>query len=159
MGFDEFSARFKRLRGQFDAGLISYDEFTTQLEGLTFEDEDGFTWKHSPDYGLLYYFDGEEWIRDEPTRPSEASRPMGRRHDPGLLDGMESSILLIIFGRVVGPFLRGPIGAIVALILRFNWLIRPAIRRMARRHRRIDHLRARTGASPSNEHTKVGDEP
>ena len=159
MDFDEFSARFKRLRSQFDAGVISYDEFTAGLENLTFEDEDGFTWKHGPDYGLMYYYDGEEWIRDEPTRPSETSRPRGRRHEPDLLEGMESSILLIIFGRMMGQFVRGPIGGIMGLILRFNWLIRPAIHWAARRRRRgVGHHRAGTATNVLDEQMKAGDE-
>ena len=78
MNFEKLSVRFKILRSQFDAGIISYEAFSAALEDFTFIDDDGLTWKHGHDFGLWYFRNDGEWRRGQPSRSArEASEDHG----------------------------------------------------------------------------------
>ena len=79
MDFSQVEAEFQRLKGQFEAGAITEDEFKAQLEELMIEDEEGKWWIIGYETGQWYYHDGEKWVPGEPLRPP--TRPP-TRHPP-----------------------------------------------------------------------------
>ncbi len=70
MDFKEAEERFYELKGRFDAGAISQEEFKAQLEGLKVQDSQGRYWMIGVQSGKWYFHDGTRWVRAEP--PGEA---------------------------------------------------------------------------------------
>ena len=68
MDFSQVEAEFQRLKGQFEDGAITEDEFKAQLQELMIEDEEGKWWIIGYETGQWYYHDGEKWVQGEPPR-------------------------------------------------------------------------------------------
>jgi len=99
MDFPQVEAEFQRLKGQFEAGAITEDEFKAQLEELMIEDEEGKWWIIGYETGNWYYHDGEEWVRGEP--PRVARPPM-----PGIQWNWQTVAIVLLIAVVgVGGFL------------------------------------------------------
>jgi len=62
MDFAQVETKFKELKGQYDAGAITEDEFKAQLEELMIQDKEGNWWIIGYETGQWYYHDGEKWI-------------------------------------------------------------------------------------------------
>ncbi len=66
--------KYFRLRGQFDTGRLSQDEFDAALRELMIQDSQGRYWMLGADSGKWYYYDGAKWILGDPY-PGAAPRP------------------------------------------------------------------------------------
>jgi outer membrane protein assembly factor BamB len=64
-------AEFRRLKGQFEAGALTEDEFKARLADLMIQDEKGRWWMIGYETGKWYYHDGEKWVRGEPPQIAE----------------------------------------------------------------------------------------
>ncbi len=54
------------LRGQFDTGRITQEQFDDKLRDLMIQDEQGRYWMLGADSGKWYYYDGANWVPGEP---------------------------------------------------------------------------------------------
>lgn len=55
-----------RLRGQFDTGRLSQEDFDEKLRALMVQDEQGRYWMLGADSGKWYYYDGAKWVTGDP---------------------------------------------------------------------------------------------
>ena len=70
--FREVETSFQSLRRKYRSGEISRREFIDQLKKLRLRDEKGHFWMIGAQTGKWYYFDGKDWIQDEP--PSQKGK-------------------------------------------------------------------------------------
>lgn len=66
MDFSQVEAEFRRLRGQFEAGTLTEDEFKAQLQELMIQDKQGRWWMLGYETERWYYHDGQAWVQAEP---------------------------------------------------------------------------------------------
>jgi hypothetical protein len=55
-----------KLRGQFDTGRLSQEQFDEKLRALMLQDEQGRYWMLGADSGKWYYYDGTKWVQGDP---------------------------------------------------------------------------------------------
>jgi len=60
MDFAQVETRFKELKGKYDAGALTEEEFKAQLQELMIQDEQGRWWIIGYETGQWYYHDGEK---------------------------------------------------------------------------------------------------
>lgn len=56
-----------RLRGQFDTGRLTQEQFDEKLRELMVQDEQGRYWMLGAESGKWYYYDGAKWVQGEPN--------------------------------------------------------------------------------------------
>ena len=66
MDFKQAEQKFKQLKAQFKAGVLSETEFKTQLEELMIEDEHGDWWMIGYETERWHRHDGTSWVQTEP---------------------------------------------------------------------------------------------
>ncbi len=55
-----------KLRGQFDTGRITQEQFDEKLRALMVQDEQGRYWMLGADSGKWYFYDGAKWVQGDP---------------------------------------------------------------------------------------------
>lgn len=55
-----------KLRGQFDTGRLTQEQFDEKLRELMIHDAQGRYWMLGADSGKWYYYDGAKWVQGEP---------------------------------------------------------------------------------------------
>jgi hypothetical protein len=65
MDFQQAEQRFKKLKNQFKAGILTETEFKTQLEKLMVQDEHKNWWMIGYETELWYRYDGENWVQGD----------------------------------------------------------------------------------------------
>lgn len=55
-----------KLRGQFDTGRLTQDQFDEKLRELMVQDSQGRYWMLGADSGKWYFYDGAKWVQGEP---------------------------------------------------------------------------------------------
>jgi hypothetical protein len=75
MDFSRAEAEFERLKAQVKSGELTEAEFTSQLEELMIEDEQGRWWTIGPETGQWYVHDGKEWVQRKPPSPTPIASP------------------------------------------------------------------------------------
>ena len=55
-----------KLRGQFDTGRLTQEQFDEKLRALMLQDEQGRYWMLGADSGKWYYYDGTKWVQGDP---------------------------------------------------------------------------------------------
>lgn len=55
-----------KLRGQFDTGRLTQEQFDEKLRALMIQDEQGRYWMLGADSGKWYFYDGAKWVQGEP---------------------------------------------------------------------------------------------
>ncbi len=55
-----------KLRGQFDTGRITQEQFDEKLRELMIQDANGRYWMIGADSGKWYFYDGAKWVQGEP---------------------------------------------------------------------------------------------
>jgi uncharacterized membrane protein/ribosomal protein L40E len=63
---------FNNLKTRFQAGEISRQEFIDEMKKLRIKDDRGRFWMIGAQTGKWYYFDGKDWVQDEP--PSQKGK-------------------------------------------------------------------------------------
>ena len=78
-----------KLRGQFDTGRLTQEQFDERLRELMIQDAQGRYWMLGADSGKWYYYDGASWVQGEPyagaTPPplaEAAARPVSSPTSP-----------------------------------------------------------------------------
>lgn len=66
MDFSSVETRFQELKGQFEAGDLTEEEFKSQLQDLMIQDEEGRWWMIGYESSQWHYHDGEKWVQSEP---------------------------------------------------------------------------------------------
>src|SRR5581483_211767 len=61
-----------KLRGQFDTGRLTQDQFGEKLRELMVQDDKGRYWMLGADSGKWYYYDGTKWVTGDPFVGAEA---------------------------------------------------------------------------------------
>ncbi len=70
---EELENRFLQLRRQFNAGLLSPEQFQAEVDRLQFQDAQGHYWTIGSRSGRWYYHDGNQWVQAEPPRTAWAN--------------------------------------------------------------------------------------
>ena len=86
MNFQELESKYYELKGKHAAGKLSDQEFLTEVEKLSLQDEQGCWWTIEAQTGQWYVFQEGEWVEAEPTpyRPTRrGSLSAVRRSDRG----------------------------------------------------------------------------
>jgi TolB protein len=68
MTVEEIEYRYQQLRGQFNSGALSAEQFQAEVERLQFQDTQGRYWMIGSRSGRWYYHDGGRWVQAEPLR-------------------------------------------------------------------------------------------
>jgi hypothetical protein len=66
MDFQEAERRFRELRRQYDAGMITSSQFDEQREQLKVQDQQGRWWAKGRGEDDWYFHDGRTWVRANP---------------------------------------------------------------------------------------------
>ena len=66
MDFSQVEAEYARLKGQFEAGSLTEEQFKSQLHDLMLQDEAGEWWVIGYETGQWYRHDGTDWVRADP---------------------------------------------------------------------------------------------
>jgi hypothetical protein len=69
--FKDVIAAFDGLKAKFQNGEISRQEFIDEMKKLRITDGQGRFWMIGAQTGKWYYFDGKEWVQDEPPSQKE----------------------------------------------------------------------------------------
>lgn len=69
MSYPEIEARYRELKAQFDAGMLTEDAFKAQLAELMLQDDQGRWWIIGYETGDWYVYEGEQWVRAVPPAP------------------------------------------------------------------------------------------
>ena len=64
--FKDVIAAFDRLKAKFQNGEIARQEFIDEMKKLRIKDDQGRFWMIGAQTGKWYYFDGKDWVQDEP---------------------------------------------------------------------------------------------
>jgi hypothetical protein len=80
MDFIQVEAAFAELKGHYEAGDLSGEEFKAELQKLMIQDEQGRWWIIGYETGQWYYHDGEKWVQEEPPRPAPTAPPTHPQH-------------------------------------------------------------------------------
>ncbi len=72
MNFVDVENEFKRLKRDFDKGVLTKDKYLAQLEDLKIQDEHGKWWIVGSETGQWHYHDGETWVPGDPPGRSAA---------------------------------------------------------------------------------------
>lgn len=62
-----------KLRGQFDTGRISQEQFDEKLRELMVQDAQGRYWMLGADSGKWYFYDGANWVQSDPLSVATAA--------------------------------------------------------------------------------------
>jgi len=133
--FEEADRRYAELKGLYDAGEITEEEFDEQLKRSMVQDEGGRWWSKARQSGEWHYNDGRAWVRgtppgyspptyDQNDQNGEVQRRREARTMVGLL--VLFAILVVVFGG----------GAVVAAIF-------------------LDSTEGRKNTSPASENARI----
>lgn len=75
MNFNQVEAEYDRLKGQFEAGTLTEEQFKSQLQDLMLQDDAGEWWVIGYETGQWYRHDGTGWVRADPPGHIEADMP------------------------------------------------------------------------------------
>jgi hypothetical protein len=64
-----------KLRGQFDTGRLTQEQFDEKLRDLMIQDEQGRYWMLGADSGKWYFYDGTKWVQSDPYPGASAPPP------------------------------------------------------------------------------------
>ena len=70
--FKDVIEAFDRLKARFQGGEISRQEFIDEMKKLRIKDDQGRFWMIGAQTGKWYFFDGKDWVQDEP--PSQKDK-------------------------------------------------------------------------------------
>jgi oligopeptide transport system substrate-binding protein len=80
MDYSQAAAEFRKLKAQYDAGVLTEADFKARLEELMVQDEQGRWWMIGYETGQWYVHDGEQWMKAQPPAAAPpATRPELRR--------------------------------------------------------------------------------
>jgi hypothetical protein len=65
--------KYYKLRGQFDTGRITQEQFDERLRELMIQDDRGRYWMLGADSGKWYYYDGSSWVPGDPLDGAAAA--------------------------------------------------------------------------------------
>jgi len=65
-----------KLRGQFDTGRISQEQFDEKLRALMQQDTQGRYWMLGADSAKWYFYDGAKWVQGDPYAGATAPPPL-----------------------------------------------------------------------------------
>jgi hypothetical protein len=100
--FEEVDRRYAELKGLFEGGEITEEEFDEQLKRLMVQDQGGRWWAKSRETGEWNYHDGSAWVRGTPPgySPPTHDQNGGEQHRRGT--GSTVSLIVVpIVGLVV----------------------------------------------------------
>lgn len=80
MDFFQVEAAFAELKGHYEAGDLTEEEFKAELQKLMIQDEQGRWWMIGYETSQWYYHDGEKWVQEEPPRPEPTAPPAHPQH-------------------------------------------------------------------------------
>jgi hypothetical protein len=69
--FNEVVEAFDKLKERFQAAEISRQEFIDEMKRLRIKDDQGRFWMIGAQTGKWYYFDGKDWVQDDPPSQKE----------------------------------------------------------------------------------------
>jgi hypothetical protein len=69
--FKDVISAFDQLKAKFQNGEISRQEFIDEMKKLRIKDDQGRFWMIGAQTGRWYYFDGKDWVQDEPPSQKE----------------------------------------------------------------------------------------
>ena len=69
--FKDVLEAFDKLKERFQASEISRQEFIDEMKRLRIKDDRGRFWMIGAQTGKWYYFDGKDWVQDEPPSQKE----------------------------------------------------------------------------------------
>jgi len=69
--FKDVISAFDQLKAKFQNGEISRQEFIDEMKKLRIKDDQGRFWMIGAQTGKWYYFDGKDWVQDEPPSQKE----------------------------------------------------------------------------------------
>jgi hypothetical protein len=75
MDFSQVEAEYARLKGQFEAGNLTEEQFKSQLHDLMLQDEGGEWWIIGYETGQWYRHDGTDWVRADPPGHVQPDMP------------------------------------------------------------------------------------
>jgi hypothetical protein len=73
--FAEAERHFATLRARYQAGELDEAAYDAELQRLVIEDDAGDYWMLGADSGQWYWYDGEQWVRRDPTPPDAPVQP------------------------------------------------------------------------------------
>lgn len=68
-------AEYFKLRGQFDTGRMTREQFDEKLRELIQQDQQGRYWMLGADSGKWYFYDGANWVQGDPYSGTAAPAP------------------------------------------------------------------------------------
>lgn len=68
-------AEYFNLRGQFDTGRMTREQFDEKLRELIQQDQQGRYWMLGADSGKWYFYDGANWVQGDPYSGTAAPAP------------------------------------------------------------------------------------
>jgi hypothetical protein len=98
--FQEVVETFSGLKAKFQAGEISRQQFIDEMKKLRLKDEQGRYWMIGAQTGKWYYFDGNDWVQDEPPSQKENKAIC-------IYCGFENKIETEVCGRCGGNLVEG----------------------------------------------------
>ena len=72
---DELERKFFELKGKLDVGVITEEQFKSEVEQLRFQDNQNRWWMLGAQSGKWYSYDGMRWIPGQPPRDIAPSTP------------------------------------------------------------------------------------
>ena len=127
MDFSQVEAEFQRLKGQFEAGTLTEEEFKAQLEELMIQDEEGKWWIIGYETGQWYYHDGDKWVQSKPPELGPTAPPTPVAEQRRVLELFrEEGFLLHFLPTVVAGVVSGVVSMAIG-IDPLNWMERNTI--------------------------------
>lgn len=75
MSVEELERKFFEIKGKLDVGVITEEQFKSEVEKLRFQDNQGRWWMLGAQSGKWYSYDGMRWIPGQPPRDVAPSAP------------------------------------------------------------------------------------
>jgi formylglycine-generating enzyme required for sulfatase activity len=118
MDYSQAAAEFRKLKAQYDAGVLSEADFKARLQDLMVQDEQGRWWMIGAETGQWYVHNGGKWERGEPPIPqenlaAELAAPDAPAPPPQKPDAVETPPK----ARPSIPWLRVGAGVVVAAVI------------------------------------------
>jgi tetratricopeptide (TPR) repeat protein len=106
---EQMERRFFELKGKLDVGVVTEEQFKTEVQKLRFQDQQGRWWMLGAQSGKWYSYDGARWIPGQP--PADARVPADAVPPPissAVTESRETSPSLPPSGQAVSPVLATP---------------------------------------------------
>jgi hypothetical protein len=93
--FAEAKRRLAVLRTRYQAGELDSAAFDAELQKLVVRDESGGYWTLTPGSGEWYWYDGSQWVRQEPplvSAPPPATSPAWSAPPPAVAPPLPAAL-------------------------------------------------------------------